>query len=52
MDCNTTGIVVSQIKCRFKSVSRQIQNINLTFEVAKEVKDLFVSYHRMYDINV
>lgn len=41
-ECNTSGVTVSYIKCRARSVSRNLQVADIEYEVKKDVHELKV----------
>lgn len=46
MDCNTTGIIFRNLTCRIRPQVRDTfgQNVDIKFEVVKEIKKAYVSY--------
>lgn len=47
-ECNTSGITVSYIKCRARSISRNIQVADIEYEVKTTVRELKVFLLKLF----
>jgi hypothetical protein len=42
--CNSSGITIANMKCRVRSLSRNSQNYAFSYEIVKDIDEIFVSF--------